>query len=136
MGKRREARKLAIRALYTADALDISEDEAWSIVNTSGKSRDITDFARVLLGGTMSNLNYIDDIILKHTKNWEMGRIAKVDRAIIRMGFYEIFFETTIPRNAAINEAVELAKYFSTEKSHKFVNGILDTGSKNVANDR
>ncbi len=118
------------------DALEIDEETAWDIISSSFESREVFEFAIYLVRGTHNKLDFIDKIILENTDNWEMDRIAKVDRAIIRMGFYEIFFEDTIPRNAAINEAVELAKYFSTEKSHKFVNGILDTGSKNIANDR
>lgn len=136
MGKRREARKLAIRVIYTVDALDIEEEKAWNIVKSSGDSKEVTGFARELTRGTLNNLEFIDKIILENTENWEMDRIAKVDRSIIRLGLYEIYFIDSIPRNVSINEAVELAKYFSTEKSHKFVNGILDTGSKNAANDR
>jgi N utilization substance protein B len=61
-----------------------------------------------------------------------MDRIALVDKIIIRMGLYEINFEESIPRNVSINEAVELAKYYSSAKSHRFVNGILDSSSKEL----
>ena len=132
MGIRRDARELALRALYIIDILDISQKKAWEILGTDGKSKKAVEFARDLVKGTMENLEFIDDKILLHTKNWEMDRIADVDKAIIRMGLYEIFFEESIPRNASINEAVELAKYYSSEKSHKFVNGILDSSSAGV----
>jgi N utilization substance protein B len=72
-------------------------------------------------------------MILKHTRNWEMERISSVDKVILRMGLYEIYFEDSIPVKVSINEAVELAKYFSTSKSHKFVNGILDACAKEGA---
>jgi N utilization substance protein B len=134
MGIRRDARKLAVRVLYIIDILDITDQEAWNIIGADGKSQKALDFAKKLVTGTVENLSYIDSKILNHTQNWEMDRIACVDKAIIRMGLYEIFFEESIPRNASINEAVELAKYYSTAKSHKFVNGILDSSTADMDN--
>jgi N utilization substance protein B len=132
MGIRREARRLAVRVLYIVDILNVSSEQAWKIIEEEKKSKKCIEFAKRLVEGTLKNINFIDDIILKYAKNWEMERIAIVDKAIIRLGLYEIFFEDSIPRNASINEAVELAKYYSTEKSHKFVNGILDASSSEV----
>ncbi len=130
MGLRRDARKLAVKVLYTADTLDIPFSEAWNTVDRGDCPERGVEFAEKLARGTLSRLEFIDGIIGKHTKNWESGRITNVDRAIIRLGLYEINFEDSIPRNASINEAVELAKHFSTSKSHRFVNGILDAASR------
>jgi N utilization substance protein B len=130
MGQRRDARKLAVRVLYIMDNLNVELNNAWDIVGISRYSYKCVDFARHLVEGTFNNIDYIDEVIDKLAKNWEMGRIAKVDIAVIRLGLYEIFFEANIPRKVSINEAVELAKYFSTEKSHRFVNGILDAAKK------
>ncbi|MFH1415544.1 MAG: transcription antitermination factor NusB [Elusimicrobiota bacterium] len=132
MGTRRDARKLAVRVLYAVDVLEVGEAKAWDMIDTENGSGKMIEFARNLVAGTLKNIEFIDKTILKYTENWEMERIASVDKAIIRMGLYEIFFDESIPRNATINEAVELAKYFSTEKSHKFVNGILDSSSNEL----
>lgn len=109
----------------------LTADDAWEIAYDGKKKAPakIYEFASKLIEGTVKEREYLDDIILKYAKNWEMERIALVDKVIIRLGLYEIFFEDAIPRNASINEAVELAKYYSTAKSHKFVNGILDSSS-------
>lgn len=136
MGARREARKTAIRALYAVDALEVDQETAWKMVTTEEKSDKVLKFARKLVEGTLENLEFVDNLILENTENWDIDRIASVDKTIIRIGFFEIFFLDTVPRNVAINEAVELAKYFSSRKSHKFVNGILDTGSEDAEKDK
>jgi N utilization substance protein B len=132
MGIRRDARKIAVRALYIIDVLELTEQEAWQILDSDSKAEKAFEFAVKLVSGTMKNIDFIDERILHHTKNWELDRIADVDKAIIRMGLYEIYFEDSIPRNASINEAIELAKHFSTAKSHKFVNGILDSSTSEI----
>ncbi len=135
MGERRNARKLAVRVLYVMDNMEIKLDKAWEIVTNSKYPDRVGQFARRLVEETSKNKDYIDAVINKVAENWEMDRIAKVDITVIRLGLYEIFFEEDIPRKVSINEAVELAKYFSTEKSHRFVNGILDAAKKEVNED-
>ncbi|MEA3506452.1 MAG: transcription antitermination factor NusB [Elusimicrobiota bacterium] len=135
MGQRRDSRKLAVRVLYIMDNLGIDIHKAWEVVRSSSVPGAVEDFARKLVKGTAEHMEYINGIIAKLAKNWDMDRIARVDIAVIRLGLYEIFFEEDIPRKVSINEAVELAKYFSTEKSHKFVNGILDAAKKEVDED-
>lgn len=129
MGQRREARKSSIRALYTAELLGLPLEDIWDILSDEGDDEP-EEFARELAAGVYKNLDFIDSVISRYTQNWESERIAAVDKAIIRLGLYEIFFEESIPRSVSINEAVELAKHFSTGKSHKFVNGILDSASR------
>ncbi len=135
MGERRNARKLAVRVLYVMDNMEIKLDKAWEIVTNSKYPGKVGQFARRLVEETSKNKDDIDAVINKVAENWEMDRIAKVDITVIRLGLYEIFFEEDIPRKVSINEAVELAKYFSTEKSHRFVNGILDAAKKGVNED-
>ena len=133
MTARRKARELALRVLYVMDLLGIKSEGAWEIIGGGQEGEKIRSFACELVEGAEKNMEFIDGLIYEYAKNWEMDRIAKVDKAIIRMGLYEIYFEETIPKNATINEAVELAKYYSTSKSHKFINGILDSCSRKSA---
>ena len=76
--------------------------------------------------GAVENLSRIDEIIKKHVKNWEIDRMAVVDRNILRIAAYELLFIKEIPPKVSINEAIELAKRFGDVDSPRFVNGILD----------
>jgi N utilization substance protein B len=83
-------------------------------------------FADPLIRGALEHRDAIDEHIKKHAKNWEFHRIAAVDRNIMRLAIYEMLFREDIPPIVSINEAVDIAKKFSTQDSGKFVNGILD----------
>lgn len=83
-------------------------------------------FAEPLIFGVLDNQERIDAEIVKHAANWSIERIAVVDRNILRLAIYEMFYRQDIPPVVTINEAVDIAKRFSTEESGKFVNGILD----------
>jgi N utilization substance protein B len=83
-------------------------------------------FADPLIRGVVENQPRIDDAIRQHVKNWELRRIAAVDRNVLRLAIFEMLFRDDIPPVVSINEAVDIAKRFSTEESGKFVNGILD----------
>jgi len=83
-------------------------------------------FADPLICGTLEHRNDLDDIIKKHAKNWDLHRMAAVDRNILRLALYEMHYRDDIPPVVSINEAVDIAKKFSTQDSGKFVNGILD----------
>ena len=74
----------------------------------------------------LDQMEELDNIISKEVKNWDINRIAKVDRSILRLAIYEMFYREDIPPVVTINEAIDIAKKFSTEKSGSFVNGILD----------
>ncbi|MGM0567582.1 MAG: transcription antitermination factor NusB [Elusimicrobiota bacterium] len=126
MGLRREARELALKVLYIFETAKTDRDTAWKTVAGDFGSEKIKSFAKRLVWGTLDNLSFIDSLIAKHARHWTIERIAVVDKSVMRMAIYEIFFEETIPKVVSINEAVELAKKYSTENSHKFVNGILD----------
>ncbi len=128
MGIRRKSRELALRVLYTFEVGKTGFSKAWEIVGDEYGGRE-NEFAEKLVSGTVKNIDLIDSIIEKHAKNWSPERIAAVDKSIMRMALYEIYFEESIPKVVSINEAVELAKKYSTGSSHRFVNGILDAAS-------
>ncbi len=139
MGLRRKAREMVLQTLFAIDfqerdpefgelgLLNHYEDILIEIAATD----DITPedqryvFAEDLIRCTIQNLSEIDSIITKHTKNWSLERLATIDRNILRLAVAELYFTDT-PAAIVINEAIEIAKKFSTEQSGKFVNGILD----------
>ncbi len=89
----------------------------------------ILSFAKDLSAGVVENLDQIDRIIIIKSKNWEFSRISPIDKALLRLGIYELLF-TNVPRAVVINEALEIAKVFSSESSGKFINGILNQVNK------
>lgn len=117
--RRRKARELVLRLLYQREFRDVSIDELLN--EYSYKDAYIGQTLR----GVEENLQKIDAIISKRAKGWKLNRLVSVDRNILRLGIYELLF-TQVPPEAVINEAVELAKKYSTEKSGSFINGILD----------
>jgi N utilization substance protein B len=127
-GKRRLARELAIQFLYQHDMSGGSLDEALPLFWLT--QQDINEaarqFAEELIRGAVEQRNVINEKIEKYTQNWELQRIAAVDRNILRLAIYEMLFRDDIPPVVSINEAVDIAKKFSTPESGAFVNGILD----------
>ena len=113
--------------LYLQDVgrngLEAIPEAAWSEEPLNSKTRL---FAQTLVDGVLSNQSRIDPLIKKVAENWELHRMATVDRCLLRLATYEILHEMDTPINVIINEAVEIAKRFSTSESSKFVNGILD----------
>jgi len=129
MRKRTKARHLAIQLLYQIDITHDSLQEAWSnfwLSQDKKISEDVISFSQQLVTGTMEHLKDIDTAIVEFADNWNLERMAVVDRNILRLGCYEILFCPDIPPKVTINEAVELAKCYSGPESGKFVNGILD----------
>ena len=152
MGKRREARERAVQFLFQHDlnppadlpaalehfwesqrAAAIAEDKGvatWGqpveLPPATAEEEAIRAFADPLIRGTIEHRDEADGIITKHAKNWELHRIAAVDRNVLRLAIYEMLHREDIPPVVSINEAVDIAKKFSTQDSGKFVNGILD----------
>jgi len=152
MGKRREARERAVQFLFQHDlnapedldgALDlfwesqrgaaIAEEKAranWgepvALPPPTASEAEVRLFADPLIRGPVEHREEIDRLITTHAKNWELHRIAAVDRNILRLAIYEMLHRDDIPPVVSINEAVDIAKKFSTEDSGKFVNGLLD----------
>ena len=92
----------------------------------------IRDFTEMLVRGVTRNLDAIDDRLMRYTDNWPLHRMGGVDRNVLRLAIFEMFFDEQTPPVVIINEAVDLAKYFSSSESGRFVNGILDRACKDV----
>lgn len=127
MRKRTRARELALQALYQIDirGRDIL-DEAISSCITKAEDDEVTGFASELVRGCQDNTDKIDEEITSVVENWDLPGMAVIDRCILRMAVYELLFRDDIPPKVSVNEAIDLAKKYSTENSGAFVNGILD----------
>ncbi|MFH1414059.1 MAG: transcription antitermination factor NusB [Candidatus Omnitrophota bacterium] len=130
MRKRTRAREFALQILYqidiTREQLDPSLDNFWQAHADDNIEEELKSFADSLVHGVIDNLEVIDSNISKHATNWQLKRMAVVDRNILRISGYELIFRDDIPPKASINEAVELAKKYSGIDAGKFVNAILD----------
>jgi N utilization substance protein B len=126
-GSRRLGREAALQILYLTDLcrqpMADWPEKAWSGEPLPPKTRA---FAQHLAEGVAAEAERLDALIMKYVQNWELGRLAAIDRCILRIAAYELLYDTETPVSVAINEAVEIAKKFSTAESSKFVNGILD----------
>ena len=135
MGLRRKARQFAVQFLYGLDLnREEREESLRSFWNANRTSPAIREFAAELINGTLDHLDTIDQKIEEHSRNWKMGRIALVDKNILRIAVYELIFREDIPAAVSIDEAVEIARYFGTPDSGRFVNGILDNIQKESSN--
>jgi len=129
-GSRRLGRILAVQALYPARInLKFSPDYLDKIIGLNGQdySEDSLTFARTLLNLAEEHLDEADKSIKTVLENWEWDRLCAMDRAILGIAVLELLYLPDIPARVVINEAIEIAKEFSTEKSGIFVNGILDS---------
>ena len=128
MRKRTEARQLALQMLYQLDTCggDLM-DEIVPFLKRNTQNNDTISYAKELILGTWEKRTHIDKLIGEVAKNWQINRMAIVDRNVLRIGTYELLFKSDIPPAVAINEAIDIAKKFSTKSSGQFVNGILDT---------
>ncbi len=126
MKSRRKAREWVLKALY---AYEMSSNPLEQVIQqmTPKNSHEYNlDFALELLRLTVEKAGWIDEIIKRHVKKWELARIAALDRIILRQSICEILHFPDIPPKVTINEAIEIARKYSTAKSDKFVNGVLD----------
>jgi N utilization substance protein B len=130
MRKRTKAREFALQVLYqtdiTHDSYDVSLNNFWAAHSEENIEEEIKKFTDELVKGVTENLEVIDAKIAQYATNWQLKRMAVVDRNILRMGCFELIFREDIPFKVSINEAVELAKKYSSLEASKFVNGILD----------
>ena len=130
MRKRTKAREYVLQMLYQVEITRGNWQETLESFWQSNERKDIPgelkDFSAELLGGVVLHMQEIDKKISKYAANWQLERMAFVDRNIMRLGCFELLFRQDIPPKVAINEAVELAKKYSGLESGKFVNAILD----------
>jgi len=130
MATRTQARTAVVQMLYALDLGNDMSTQAKEYLDERKIKGQKAEFALNLLNGVLENLDKIDEAINKHlSKDWEFDRLDNVDKAILRLGVYEILF-TDLPYQIAINESVEIAKLLSSENSTKFINGILDRIAK------
>lgn len=126
--KRRIMRERVLQALY---AHEMSHDPIGAIIETVledlKKDQTSFDFARSLVHKVVETEDELDVLITKRVANWEFNRLAVIDRVILRMCICELLYFEDIPPKVSINEAIEIARRYSTEKSDKFVNGVLDS---------
>ena len=134
MGTRRAGREAAIQFLYQYDThkpgqLDAALATFWKQCE---EKKAVCDFAADLLRGVIDKLPEIDAKLRGLADNWDFERLAVVDRNILRLAIYEMLYRPEIPPVVSINEAIEIAKKFSTAESGKFVNGLLDRVKKEL----
>lgn len=127
MGTRRKSRELALQALYQgelagrAGLVDFTEFCAHFQAN-----KKTIPYARKLLEGVQEKGEAINTLISRYAENWRLERMSVVDRNILRLAVFELYYQEDVPASVAINEAVEIAKRYSTDDSGPFINGILD----------
>jgi len=125
--KRTRARELALQALYQ---LDLRGDEVLPdvarLLNEGTAEPDVRLFARQLVDGCRAHRAELDAAIAAAAENWVLGRMAALDRNVLRLGTFELLFLPDMPPKVSINEAVSLAKLYATAQSGAFVNGVLD----------
>jgi transcription antitermination protein NusB len=129
MGSRRKARECALQMLFAADVAETPADDVvrsyWAELGEADLDQTARDFATRLAARTLANLELLDERIRSRAEHWRIARMAVVDRNILRLAVYEFLYEPT-PRTVAINEALEIARRFSTYEATQFINGILD----------
>lgn len=127
MKKRTRSRELALQFLYQLDLLGETDLEGLTdFLREEGGDSETAKYARKLVEGTFDSIPELDDEIRSVTQNWQIERMAVIDRNVLRMATFELLHCDEIPPKVAINEGIELGKRFSTQNSGAFINGILD----------
>ena len=140
MGSRRKARECALQMLFAADIgggerADALVRDYWEQLGEPDVDEGAREFATRLAAGALSHLSELDERIRSRAEHWRISRMAVVDRNILRMAVYEFLHEPT-PRTVAINEALEIARRFSTYEATQFINGILDAIKRDLDRER
>ncbi len=127
MKKRTRSRELALQFLYQIDLLGPQKlDDLTDFLREEGGDSETAAYARVLIEGTVDATPELDEEIQVVAQNWQIERMAVIDRNVLRMAAFELLHCEEIPPKVAINEGIELGKRFSTQNSGAFINGILD----------
>jgi transcription antitermination protein NusB len=133
MGPRRKAREYALQMLFQWDITRDSIDQiAASFFEGQDEAPAVMNFARLLVTRTVEHVERIDELIRRHAEHWRLDRMATVDRNLLRLATQEFLFDRETPRTVVINEAIEIARRFSTQESPQFINGILDSIKKEL----
>ena len=130
---RRAARQCVLKALF---AYQFSKNDTIDqLVSENPELKNNNDFIQLLFGIVLEQVKLTEDIIRSHLENWEIDRVALIDKILLKMGICEIYFIDDIPPKVTISEMVEIAKVYSTDESPVFINGILDAVFKNYIKD-
>ncbi len=128
MGLRRKAREVVLQALYACEIGEEPIEQALNdLLSAAEYEEDLVDFARRLAIRVDREHEALDRIIAERAVNWDLGRIALIDKLILRMGLCELLHFPDIPSKVCINESIEMTKKYSSSDSKRFVNGILDS---------
>jgi transcription antitermination protein NusB len=139
MGSRRKARECALQMLFAADVAGTRPDDLartfWSELSDDEMDEQAREFATKLALGTLAHVEEVDERIRSRAEHWRIDRMATVDRNVLRLAVYEFLYEPT-PRTVTINEALEVARRFSTFEATQFINGILDAIKRDLDQER
>src|ERR1700730_18190394 len=141
--KRRVAREIALQSLYQIEMNHVSPMEAITSVideaeNDNESELEVADeklspdYIFELVEGTFTNKKEIDIMLEEYLKGWQMDRLSRIDREVLRLAVYEMVYRDDVPPKVVVNEAIELSKHFGTEESGKFVNGVLGKMIKEI----
>jgi N utilization substance protein B len=126
MGTRREARELALQALYQLDVAGEGDPAPALFWSHFDAEREVQDFARELVDGVAAHRERIDALIAASAEHWRLPRLSRVDLGVLRLATFELLARPDIPASVTIDEAIEIARRFGSEDSPAFVNGVLD----------
>ena len=132
---RHKAREAALRSLYLWEVGRTTPDaaiETFFAEHMPDATDSIRAFTRMLVMGTVDEVGVLDELIQKHSEHWRLERLALIDRLILRMAAWELRHSPDTPPAVVLNEAIELARTFSTDEAVKFVNGVLDAIRKSL----
>ena len=130
---RRKAREATMQALYALEINNGFPQDVLELCDDSFYNSENDIYTRELFNCVVEKQSWADDLISQCLENWEYGRVAILDKILLRMGVSEIYHIDDVPPKVSISEMVEIAKVYSTEESSSFVNGILDTIYKNYS---
>jgi len=137
MASRRKGRVLAFQALFSWETSRSPLTELLEFTWLEKDKRTTLDggtavFSRLLIAGTIENIETIDGLIKSHLKNWDFSRLNKVDLAVLRMSTYALLYQKDVAPSIVIDEAIDIAKEYGTDDSFRFVNGVLDGIKKTI----
>lgn len=137
MGIRRKAREVALHCLYQSEMTAVPTAQAFPLLCANFEvNQKAIPYASELVEGVAGNWEAINDLIQENAAHWRIERMSVIDRNIMRIAIYELCFREDVPANVAINEAIEVAKRFSTDDAPPFINGILDAVKRNLDQSR
>jgi len=132
MASRRKGRILAFQALYCWEANRVPMEDllTFSWLEKEKQAvfdKDIIDFSRLLITGTIENIEAVDSMIKSHLENWDFSRLNRVDLALLRMSVYTLMYQKDVSPSIVIDEAIGISREFGTDDSYRFINGVLDS---------